>query len=279
MIKINTKTKQANIELHMRLADVYKDTEPHYRPENVAHVKEKLTALQKDINAKSLLDIGCGQGFIIDIAKTFFTKIRGIDITQSMLNKVDTSSSNGCDISVSIASAESIPYEENTFDICTAYAVLHHLENIFDAAREAYRVLKPGGIFYSALDPNYYYWDALKALPLDREYHGFLTKEIENVLKKDHELSETYNIPLEVIDTAESFKHIQGGFREENIIRWFKDAGFSFVQIYYEWFMGQGKYIHDPMFASLVPGIDAYLQEMIPVSRHLYKYFSIDARK
>jgi ubiquinone/menaquinone biosynthesis C-methylase UbiE len=269
---------KANIELHTKLADVYR-LEPHYRPENVERVGGILRSIQQAQNAASLLDIGCGQGFIIDIAKNFFRTIRGIDITQAMLDKIDITSKMKCDIKVSIANAENLPFENEQFDVCTAYAVLHHLSDVKTVAKEVFRTLKQGGTFFSSLDPNYYYWQCLKNLSKDTVCGEVLQRELTNTLEKDKEVSEEYGIPIEVIDKAEAFKHLDGGFKEENLLSWFQEVGFSSVRIEYDWFMGQGKYIHDANLSTHLDAIVNFLKDAWPASRPLYKYVSIFATK
>lgn len=127
---ISMNTIDANSLLHTKLADVYKETEPHYRAENVERVNAIIKGIQQEVKANDLLDIGCGQGFIIDIAKKYFKEIRVIDVTPAMLDKIDLTSEDNCDISVSIANVESIPFDNESFDVCTAYAVLHHINDI-----------------------------------------------------------------------------------------------------------------------------------------------------
>jgi len=61
----------ANVRLHTAAADRYKD-EPHYRPESRARIREIISSLQQETRGESLLDLGCGMGFIIDIARDFF---------------------------------------------------------------------------------------------------------------------------------------------------------------------------------------------------------------
>ena len=98
MSKINyNDVIEANVELHTALSNVYRDIEPHYREENIKKIKKIIEKLKHQSNGESLLDIGCGMGFIIDIAKEYFSTIKGIDITPAMLEKVDTDCDK-CDI-------------------------------------------------------------------------------------------------------------------------------------------------------------------------------------
>src|SRR5882762_8000916 len=82
---------EANIAVHSKLADRYQTCEPHFRPENVAKVERRLSALVRETRAENLLDLGCGTGFVINIAKKYLRSITGVDVTQAMLDRVDCS--------------------------------------------------------------------------------------------------------------------------------------------------------------------------------------------
>jgi ubiquinone/menaquinone biosynthesis C-methylase UbiE len=81
----------ANIAVHSKLAADYQACEPHFRAENVEKVTKRLAALVAETRAESLLDLGCGTGFIIAIAKQHVSRIVGVDVTQAMLDRVDRS--------------------------------------------------------------------------------------------------------------------------------------------------------------------------------------------
>jgi len=268
---------EANIALHSALASSYKSSEPHYSTENILRVRNILIALQKKTSGKKLLDIGCGAGFIIDIAKDFFPYIRGIDVTQAMLDCIDTPSTS-CDLVVQIAESDAVPYEDNSFDLCTAYAVLHHLDSLAPSIKEIYRVLKKGGIFYSDLDPNYYFWEAISSLPPHSDYSDIVQREISAVLHKDKELEMASGLSHDVIRIAEHLKHSEKGFKEENLRELLLTTGFRNVEIKYEWAIGEAKAIHSES-EECVDTLRKYLQAMLPLSRHLYKYLIIYAEK
>ena len=279
MSKINyNDVIEANVELHTALSNVYRDIEPHYREENIKKIKKIIEKLKHQSHGESLLDIGCGMGFIIDIAKEYFSTIKGIDITPAMLEKVDTDCDK-CDIELILSPIEKMPFDSNTFDVCTAYAVIHHLSDVEKAMNEVYRVLKKGGIFYSALDPNYYFWKSIDELD-NRNYSNIIEREINSVKHKDEEIQELYGVDASIVDKAESYKHIEGGFKEELLKEIFNKVGFKHVDIKYEWFLGEGKLIHDTSLQEhVVDAIRNHLDEMLPISRNLYKYISIKAQK
>ena len=80
---------QANIAVHSKLASVYRTTEPHFRAENVAVVDACLGAVVAATNAQRLLDLGCGTGFMIDVAKKHVREIVGVDVTRAMLDEIE----------------------------------------------------------------------------------------------------------------------------------------------------------------------------------------------
>jgi ubiquinone/menaquinone biosynthesis C-methylase UbiE len=238
-----------------------------------------LSRLKEKTKGKRLLDVGCGMGFIINIAKDYFSFIRGIDITPAMLEKADKISKDKCDIAVSFAKAEEIPFEAGSFDACTCYNVLHHLKSAEAAIKEMCRVLKPGGMLFTGLDPNFYFWNAFSKLDPKGDYPPPVRREIDAVLNKADELEKKYKIPKETIVTAMRCKYVDRGFKPGNLAGSLKRAGFSKYKIEYAWYAGQAKIINDRKNARYAPVIDNYLREMLPLSRHLFKYLNIIAVK
>ncbi|MBC2716491.1 MAG: methyltransferase domain-containing protein [Desulfobacteraceae bacterium] len=269
---------QANIDLHTRLAEVYKETEPHYRPENQKRVEGILMELAKMAGNGSLLDIGCGMGFIIDIAKRHFRRITGIDITEAMLEKVNQKAET-CEISVKVAEVERMPFPDASFDVATAYAVIHHLHALKPAFAEAFRVLKQGGYLYTDTDPNYYFWEAIRNLPEGKKYSPIVQREFDAVRYKDRELEEKFGIPPDMLCTAEILKHDSGGFKAEELEKLLYDIGFSEVKVFYEWYIGEAYVIHSADICDCAEQISRILNEQLPLTRHLFKYLRIIAQK
>ena len=268
---------KANIEVHTKLVPRYNE-EPHYKQENLERVSNILKSLQLKTKGESLLDLGCGTGFVIDLAKAFFPNVVGIDATPAMLEKVDTSSKIG-KIKLIKGNCECVPLPDNSFDVCTAYAVLHHLRDIKDTLREAYRLLKPGGIFYSDLDPNEPFWEAIRNLPKDRIYSDIVEREIKAVAGEVFETQGDLNISKEEYKTSEYAKFQDGGINTKRLSKDLKLAGFTSFSINYTWFLGEGKLTHDPQTRDQIKEFQAYMQALLPLSEHLFKSISIVAVK
>ncbi|MDA9968346.1 methyltransferase domain-containing protein, partial [Salibacteraceae bacterium] len=109
---------QANIDVHSAMADDYNTIEPHFRKESIDRVKEIISELVKEHSIEKVLDLGCGTGFMINILKHHATEIKGVDVTQAMLDKVDTS--GDCDIELVNSDTGSVELPDNYYDIATA---------------------------------------------------------------------------------------------------------------------------------------------------------------
>src|SRR3954462_10506225 len=90
-MSLTQKVIEANIAVHSKLAAHYQQCEPHFRPENVAKVERRLAALVKEIRAEKMLDLGCGTGFMINIARPHLRHMVGVDVPAAMLDGVDKS--------------------------------------------------------------------------------------------------------------------------------------------------------------------------------------------
>jgi ubiquinone/menaquinone biosynthesis C-methylase UbiE len=273
------KVIDANIKVHSVMAATYDATEPHFRPENKARVRAKLEQLRASSGPK-LLDLGCGTGFVIGIARDLFDEIHGVDITQEMLDRVDLTSGN---IELHRCAAESTPFEAGYFDAVSAYSFLHHLADYAAVLREAFRVLRPGGLCYVDLEPNRSFWASIagaqaRTSSLDVKASNIVRREMDSVLATDERVQKEFGIPAEVFNLAEYYKDIKGGIDAGEFREAARNAGFSSCEARFEWFLGQGAVMHQQSFA-LAESIDSYLQQALPVSEALYKYIQFTLRK
>jgi ubiquinone/menaquinone biosynthesis C-methylase UbiE len=281
-MSLTQKVIDANIALHSRLAAEYESSEPHFRAENVAKVTRRIVSLVSDTRAKRLLDLGCGTGFMINIAKQHVSQIVGVDVTQAMLDRVDTAGP----AAIELVRQDSGAYEGSpaSFEIVTAYSFLHHLADVMPTFRTASRALVNGGKFYADLEPNWHFWSGIRGLPGHGAYHPLVRREIEAVTAKDEEVQARFGIDREVFNHAEYGKDIVGGFKEEMVAQQLKEAGFSGVTFHYDWFLGEGFLINSGKapreeLLNEAASVSAALQRALPLSSVLFKYLGFVATK
>lgn len=107
-------------------------------------------------DADRILDVGCGSGIVTrDLAHLSRGHVYGIDESNDMI-KV------GCEVlkqydnvTLQVASAEKLPFEDNFFDIVTCNLVLMWSRNPQKVVCEMARVVKPGGRVLASLEPDY----------------------------------------------------------------------------------------------------------------------------
>jgi len=98
----------------------------------------------------TLIDVASGTG---DIAKLYLNKInyRGrvycVDESEDMLSINKEKLKRDTNVKWFCSSAEKLPFKNNYFDYYTISFGIRNIENINNALKEAYRVLKPGGRF------------------------------------------------------------------------------------------------------------------------------------
>ena len=273
---------EANIAVHTKISAHYNTCEPHFRPENVGKVEEILKAIFDQTNAKKMLDLGCGTGFLINIAKKYLTEIDGVDVTQAMMDKVDKS--GNAKITLHNHDTGSFPVKENYYDVVTGYSFLHHLYDITPTLSTAFKGLKSGGKFYADLDPNYYYWESVNHLKRDGNYDPIVKREIEMVTYKDEDIEKTFGVSKDTFNHAEYSKNIVGGFKEEELYEKLTKVGFKKITFFYYWYLGQASLINDESrdvkarfeFAEVM---NQTLQKSLPISRNLFKYIGFIATK
>ena len=106
----------------------------------------------------SILDVGCGAGFLTNYLSQRYDCVSGLDASESSL-EVAKSKDISKKVKYSVGDAYNLPYKTGSMDIVCAMDFLEHVERPEDVVAECSRVLKPGGIFFfHTFNRNFLSW-------------------------------------------------------------------------------------------------------------------------
>lgn len=94
----------------------------------------------------SILDIGCGAGFLSNSLALRDYQVTGVDISPQSL-EVAAHHDLSHSVTYEVADAYALPFHKESFDVITAMDFLEHVNEPEKIIEEISRVLKPGGIF------------------------------------------------------------------------------------------------------------------------------------
>ncbi len=157
--------------------------ELHVEDLNVRLLFEAPTALDNefilkklgDLNGKRILDLACGFGEAAVYFALKGAQVSAFDISQGMVSLAEQlAEKHGVTIEAKKMHAESLAYEDDSFDIVYGYGALHHID-LEHSSAEIYRVLKKGGqaVFVEPLAYNPMLW-----------FYRFLAKETRTSTEK-----------------------------------------------------------------------------------------------
>ncbi|MCS6835180.1 MAG: class I SAM-dependent methyltransferase [Anaerolineae bacterium] len=111
-----------------------------------------------------ILDVPCGRGFYLNMFRYAVpgARIVGAELEWAIIRKAQANVGH-LGVPLHNANIYRLPYPDNTFDAVILSEILEHVEDDVAALREAYRVLKPGGVVTITV-PNAdypFWWDPI----------------------------------------------------------------------------------------------------------------------
>lgn len=165
--------KKNDLQVYSELCKYFRRDEEQ---RSIKQAQDALRPLKRYLNVTDTskfkyLDLGCGNGKITAEAK----KILGLSEVHCV--EVDKTLSNPgvkyhyLDVQSESSQEYKLPYENNSFDLITAYMSLHHVENLESMIKEINRILKPDGILFIKEHDT---WNAIDAMLVDIEHAIFI---------------------------------------------------------------------------------------------------------
>lgn len=105
----------------------------------------------KDLNFKKCVDIGCASGYMISqISKEFpEAEYFGVDVYNKAIAYAKRAYPH---IKFRVASADNLPFEDESFDLILFYETLEHVESPLACLEEIKRVLRENGTLILTMD-------------------------------------------------------------------------------------------------------------------------------
>lgn len=120
------------------------------RGQQVRAFNRELNRLERKVPVGRILDVGCGSGLFLELARSRGWEVAGLEIgswAEPCLKR------RGIDYFLGLL--EDSPFEENSFDAVFLWSTLEHVAHPLCLARRAKQILRKGGVFWVAGMANY----------------------------------------------------------------------------------------------------------------------------
>ena len=195
-----------------KTSDAYVTSSIHAKGEDL----QVLLELAGNVKDKTVLDVATGAGHTALVFAQAGARVTATDLTPEMLMKarVFLKSQNVHDVIFQEASAERLPFANDSFDIVTCRIAAHHFADPESFVKEVARVLKPQGQFLLVDNIS----------PVDKDLAKVMN-HIEKTRDPSHVWAYSISIWIDYLTTADLEIHALQRFkREKDYVSWTKNA-------------------------------------------------------
>jgi len=181
-------------------------------------------------NGDKVLDLGCGNGRLVDMLLSKEIEYFGVDQSEELIKNARK---NYSELQFDVMEATKLDYKDEEFDAIFSVSVLNHIPPVKhkDFFNEVFRVLKPGGYFMMA---NWNMWS-------DDNPKGLSKFQKKMSEMNDEDFQDKYGIkknevgPKDVLTVwgEEYLVLYYYAFEKEELEKLGVDAGFEVVKSYY----------------------------------------------
>jgi ubiquinone/menaquinone biosynthesis C-methylase UbiE len=133
--------------------DIAPTYDARYAPGLYDDAQQALRAFITVEKPDSVLEVGCGTGFWLDVIRELVPSIYGLDYSLEMLHKARAKDPGSRLVR---ATADVLPFRDQSFDLIFSVNAIHHFEQVDEFIAEARRLLRPGGALATfGMDPHH----------------------------------------------------------------------------------------------------------------------------
>lgn len=168
MVTLNMKANSST-RSHTKLRSTPRHWDAYWAKNNLSFLRKVVEELSRTTSLKggNIIEIGAGGGATsIRLAKEG-AKVVCLDYSQKAVSLIAENARHArVDLMPIRADASSIPFADNTFDVCFHQGLLEHFRDPRELLREQYRVLKDNGIILIDVPQRYSLYTLKKRLQM-----------------------------------------------------------------------------------------------------------------